>query len=388
MISSTQHIAKRNKRWISIVTCIDRSVFPTEPWEQMNTASKTLLSKTNHPTLSISQIPYCDTNNALVLPKDATVLTNCESLVIGSRDEPLLKQILHPDTTPNLKWIHCLAAGVDQLPYTLLRQRAKLNQSNFLVTHHSDISSTPLAEYCIAGYLHFSKHLTALQSNYNKKVYERPPENKPPVQISNHTTVGCIGFGSIGKKVASICKAGFNMKVIAMTRTQKPEMTTDLVDEQVLFNDENMKYLLNQSDLVVLSLPKTEKTNLIIDEKELKWMKPDVVLCNVGRGNAINETALAKMLNRKAKDNEIRGLCAVLDVYSMEPLPIDNVLWNVPSERILMSPHSADQTEEYWKDTSNVWLKNAIEYVNGGGGTEGINVLRDVAHVVDLDEGY
>ena len=102
MISSTRHIVKRNKRWISIVTCIDRSVFPTEPWEQMDTASKTLLSKTNHPTLSISQIPYCDTNNALVLPKDATVLTNCESLVIGSRDEPLLKQLRYLQEFPML----------------------------------------------------------------------------------------------------------------------------------------------------------------------------------------------------------------------------------------------------------------------------------------------
>ena len=53
-----------------------------------------------------------------------------------------------------------------------------------------------------------------------------------------------------------------------------------------------------------------------------------------------------------------------------------------------MSPHSADQTEDYWKDTAKVWQENAAVYVGSGGGRDGVEKLRTWSHVVDLEEEY
>jgi D-2-hydroxyacid dehydrogenase (NADP+) len=372
------------RRYISFLTCIDRSVFPTAPWREMERAA-TSLTTTNTNT-HVNTLSFNKEKNKLDLP-DSNLMHTCEALVIGTRDEQLLEKLLDIRNTPNLKWIHCLAAGVDQLPYTLLRSRAATDK-DFTVTHHSGISSTPLAEYALAGYLHFSKHLTAITSNFQSAIYERPPQGKPPEQITKKT-VGIIGFGSIGKKVANVCRHGFDMKVIAITRTNRDDNDNDNADVMLTYSPENLKTLLSESNLVVLSLPKTSKTNQMIGKEELEWMRNDAVLVNVGRGNAIDEDALAKKLSNAPTTEEIRGLCAALDVYQKEPLPPESPLWNVPHDRILLSPHSADQTNNYWKDTSNVWLRNAEAYAKSGGGTEGVNSLKSgIGHIVDLNEEY
>ena len=400
-----QPILKQQQRHISIVTCVDRSVFPTAPWQEIQKASDALLESND--TITVTPLAYSDASNSLVLPNSPELLNTCEALVIGTRDESLLKEMLQSDVTPSLKWIHCLAAGVDQLPFAQLRARAAIDP-NFLVTHHSGISSLPLAEYVLAGYLHFAKHLTIMAENKKNKIYQRPPGNISPMEISN-TTVGVIGYGSIGRSVAKMCKLGFDMRVIGMTRRgggrrgkrresvdddddedkKEDEDEDDFADIHLAHDDDNLRYLLEESDLVVLALPKTRRTSNLLGRRELSWMKSVSVLCNVGRGNSIDEISLASMLTSGPRNGELRGVCAALDVYEREPLLEDSPLWNVPADRILLSPHSADQTDRYWSETAGTWLFNASSYVeNGGAFGCGLEELRERSCVVDLDEEY
>jgi D-2-hydroxyacid dehydrogenase (NADP+) len=406
MNRTTHHVGRR---FISMVTCVDRSVFPTAPFAEMERVSTIVklqhqqqqVKKALNPIdISIHPLPFSAATSSITVPKDPTLLEHCDHIVIGTRDAPLLEQILKVETTPHLKWIHCLAAGVDQLPFEQLRSRAALDP-DFLVTHHTNISSVPLAEYAIAGYLHFAKRIPAMTSNFQHQVYERPPKNQPPQQITNKT-VGIIGFGSIGRAVSRICRHGFKMKVWAMTRKERDKNDPIMQEANVVqqYSAENLHNLLQHCDLVVLALPNTRRTDHMIGEKELGWMKNDAVLCNLGRGNSIDEEALAKVLSSPLHTTlhlgstgmQNKNICCVLDVYAREPLPPDSPLWKVPEDRLLMSPHSADQTEVYWRDTANVWLRNAEAYVRAGGGKQGVAALREDGishvHVVDLMEEY
>ena len=167
------------RRTITIVTAVDRSVFPSEPWLEIDKASHSLrvAYPANLPDgarhdngASITALPFDEHSNSLVLPNHTSqggvALNNCKALAIGTRDKPLLEALLAKETTPRLKWVHVLAAGVDQLPFEQLQARKALDPE-FLVTHHSDISSVPLAEFCVGGYLHFAKHFSAMQCNFD-----------------------------------------------------------------------------------------------------------------------------------------------------------------------------------------------------------------------------
>jgi len=440
LLTALCHVPHR-RRTISIVTAVDRSVFPTAPWQEIDKASHFLRAAypANLPDgahnahgATITALPYDEQSGSLVLPNNHSssqggveqqpwTLDNCEALAIGTRDKPLLKALLAKDTTPRLKWVHCLAAGVDQLPFEDLQARKALDP-DFLVTHHSDISSVPLAEFSVAGYLHFSKHVSAMQCNFDQQKYERPPQQLPPKQISNTTTVGIVGYGSIGRAVAHVCRSGFGMNVIGMTRTATkhhtntaPDRSPDrlmasvdmlcnvFADEEsqpppaappnknttmLVHTPENLTWLLSQSDLVVLALPNTSRTDRLLGADELNAMKGDAVLVNVGRGNAIDEVALAKALSAPPVAGEVKGLCAALDVYQTEPLPASSPLWAVPNDRLLLSPHSADQTDHYWAETARVWQDLMAMYMEGEGVGGGVAVLKRNSHVVDLEEGY
>ena len=150
------------------------------------------------------------------------------------------------------------------------------------------------------------------------------------------------------------------MHVIGMTRTAKDDQTLQDDTTMLVHTPENLKWLLANSDLVVLALPNTNNTNILLGADELNAMKGDAVLVNVGRGNAIDEVALAKALSAPPLPGEVKGLCAALDVYQTEPLPASSLLWTVPNDRLLLSPHSIDQTKTYWFDTAGVWQDQAF----------------------------
>ena len=141
------------------------------------------------------------------------------------------------------------------------------------------------------------------------------------------TTIGIIGLGNIGRKVAVIAEA-FGMKVCYFSTSG----TGHCKDYPCL----PLEQLLAEADVVSIHAPLNERTNSLIGEKELAMMKPTAYLVNMGRGAIVDEAALAGAVD----DGVIAG--AGMDVFVVEPIPEDHpyMLMQHP-ERMSLAPHVA-----------------------------------------------
>ena len=145
-------------------------------------------------------------------------------------------------------------------------------------------------------------------------------------------TMGIIGMGNIGSKVAKVAEA-FGMKVVYFSTSG----TSHCKDYPSLPLDS----LLAESDIVSIHAPLNERTRGLIGARELSMMKPTAILVNAGRGGIVDEAALAEAIDSEM----IAG--AALDVFSVEPLPSDSPLLKVAkSDRIRLAPHVAWASRE------------------------------------------
>lgn len=140
-------------------------------------------------------------------------------------------------------------------------------------------------------------------------------------------TIGIIGMGNIGTRVARIAEVfGMNVCYFSTSGTGHCKEYPCLSLEQ----------LLKVSDVVSIHAPLNERTNGLIGSSELVLMKPTAVLVNMGRGGIVDENALAEAIDSSV----IAG--AALDVFVKEPLPADNPLLHVKHpERLRLAPHAA-----------------------------------------------
>jgi phosphoglycerate dehydrogenase-like enzyme len=139
-----------------------------------------------------------------------------------------------------------------------------------------------------------------------------------------------------------------------------------------MFGRDQLGELLEESDVVVLTVPLTSETRSMIGAKELRRMKRSAYLVNVGRGEQVDESALIRAL----REGAIAG--AALDVFQREPLPKNSVLWRVP--RLLVSPHYAGTYPEHMARATSLFLENLALYLSRG--------RRQLKNTVDKERGY
>jgi len=159
-------------------------------------------------------------------------------------------------------------------------------------------------------------------------------------------TLGILGLGNIGKKVAQLAIA-FGMSVQYWNRTSRT-----LPYPQVEFDT-----LLATSDIISLHLPQVEATRHLINASAFQKMKPSVLLVNTARGSLIDETALIKAL----QTNTIRGFTA--DVLDKEPPMDHHPLLQFPT--VLITPHTASLTATTFNEMCVVTVQNLISLLNG-----------------------
>jgi D-3-phosphoglycerate dehydrogenase len=147
-------------------------------------------------------------------------------------------------------------------------------------------------------------------------------------------TLGLVGIGNIGARVARICAGGFRMRVLAYD----PGLSATAIAERGAEKVADLPSLLAAADIVSLHLPLGETTRHLIGRAELAGMKPSAILVNAARGPLVDETALAAAL----RDGQIAG--AGLDVLEVEPPLPDNPLFAAPN--VVLSPHTAGNTVE------------------------------------------
>jgi D-3-phosphoglycerate dehydrogenase len=141
-------------------------------------------------------------------------------------------------------------------------------------------------------------------------------------------TLGLIGFGGIAAEVARIAR-GTDMRVIAWNRSPKKSSGVKFVE---------LDELLTESDVVSLHLLLNDETRGFVSRARIEAMKPGVILINTARGALVDEEAMIEAL----RSGHIRH--AGLDVFNIEPLPVDHPLTKLPN--VTLSAHSAFRTPE------------------------------------------
>lgn len=174
--------------------------------------------------------------------------------------------------------------------------------------------------------------------------------------ITGHTlegkTVGVFGFGRIGREVARIMKAFSNIRVIGYSRSLTAERAAEVGAECASFET-----LMRQSDVITVHINFNEQTRGSIGEREFAMMKRGALLVNTARGPIVSESAMIKAL----ESGQLGGVG--LDVYDVEPLPMDHPLRRFDNA-ILMS-HRGYATVEVMSERYEQAINNILDYLDG-----------------------
>lgn len=162
-------------------------------------------------------------------------------------------------------------------------------------------------------------------------------------------TLGIIGAGRIGSKVAKIARYGFNMDIVYYDIARNPE-----IEEELGARFMDLDELLKTADVVSIHVPLTPETTHMINEEKLKLMKKTAILINTSRGAVIDTNSLIKAL----REGWIAG--AGLDVFEEEPLPRDHPLTTL--DNVVLTSHIGASTHEAQERAGIEVAKKIVEY--------------------------
>jgi len=262
-----------------------------------------------------------------------------------------------------LRWVHSAAAGVGNV------LSSGIANTDIQLTNSAGIHGPPIAEYIVAGILHFLRGLDVAiaqqrRSEWNKTFFVA--EDSPLREISE-CRVLIIGTGGLGGETARRLAALGATCVGVRRRPQlgAPEGFASVTGQDGL-DDE-----LSKADVVVLAAPLTADTTEMMTRERLMRLPKGAIVVNVARGAQLDDEALADLLER----GRLRG--AVLDVFREEPLPATSRLWSLPNT--LITPHvSPVSPRRYWPRQLDLFLSNWHRYERG----------EPLLNLVDKSAGY
>ena len=251
---------------------------------------------------------------------------------------------------PALSWVQSIWAGVEPLLDPALRR-------DYILTNARGVFGGLMSEFVI-GYmlLHERGMLQKLEAQKNNFW------DDADTGTLHGKILGLLGVGSIGADLARTAKF-FGMNVWGYTRETE---TSEHIDKY--FHGKDTFKFASGLDYLVSILPNTKDTRRIVNADLLNALPSHAFFINVGRGKAVDETALIEALNC----NRIAG--AVLDVFEQEPLPKDHPFWTTPN--LLMTFHtSAPSLPE---DITKVFIENYKLFIEG----------KPLKYQVDFERGY
>lgn len=266
---------------------------------------------------------------------------DADVVLVGGVPKQVLEEVWA--MAPRVKWVHSMWAGLETLQFPALAE------SGVTVTNGRGVFARSLAEFAMTGMLWFAKDVRRMRRQQRERHWE-----KFTVRELHGQRLGIIGHGSIGRATATLA-AAFGMQVRGIGRRH---------------NRAEFEEILSESDFVLVSTPLTAETRGMIGEAEIRKMKQDAVLINLGRGPVVAEQALIEAL----REGRIRG--AVLDVFDEEPLPAGHAFWEL--DNVLLSPHCADNTATWLNEAMELFVENFERFARG-------ETLKNLA---DLKAGY
>jgi D-3-phosphoglycerate dehydrogenase len=203
-----------------------------------------------------------------------------------------------------------------------------------------------VAEHTLAMMLALTRHIVILDAKMRQGLF-----NKAFGTCMFCKTLGIIGFGAIGKKVAKFV-SGFDMSVLVYDVYQDKKTAAKYGCTFV-----PLKTLLKESDFITMHAPLLDSTVGMIGVKEFDLMKSETLFCNCARGGLVDEQALVGAL----KSGKIRG--AALDAFTEEPLPLSSELYKL--DNVILSPHTAGVTYEARGKILQMAFQNVLELSEG-----------------------
>lgn len=249
-------------------------------------------------------------------------------------------------TAGNLKFIQQPSAGYQHIDVAACTDRG------IKVANTAGANTVSVAEHTIAWGLCLLKNMFHAHTSTKSGRWEQM--NIKPAELQGKVW-GIVGFGRIGQSVAQRLKP-CGLGRIIYHDTYRPEPS---VEQTLGVEYTELAALLSQSDIISLHAPLTDATRNIINEKSLNSMKPSAYLINVARAELVDEKALAEAI----KKGKIAG--AGIDVFSEEPVNVNNPLLSVESEKLLLSPHVAGVTDEAAARIINMATANIARVLKG-----------------------
>lgn len=249
------------------------------------------------------------------------------------------------DAVPTAKIVANYATGFNNIDVEESKKRG------VVVTNTPGVSALAVAEHAVALMLALTTRLVEADLFMREGKFKGwTPYNFVGTDLGGKT-VGLVGTGNIGAKVAHILK-GFGVKIVYTDLNKNDSIEQDCGAQKM----ESLEELLRVSDIVSLHVPLLDSTHHLINENHLKIMKPTAFLINTSRGPVVDEVALVSALQKKI----IAG--AGLDVFEFEPKLSEGLK---DLDNVVLTPHIASARESARNDMAILAAQSIVDFFEG-----------------------
>mgnify|MGYP001367458140 FL=1 len=258
------------------------------------------------------------------------------------------------EIAPNLKWIHCTAAGVEHMfPFNWAYDGLK-------ITNSSGVHAKKAGEFGLMSVLMLQNHIPKILTNQKNKDFISTFGN--PIAGKN---IVLIGTGSLGSSMAKLV-APLGANIIGVNKKGK-----SVEGCSKIITIDKLDSVLPIADILYLALPETPETKNLIDKRRLDLLKSTCGIVNIGRQSALDYEVLCD----KLENNDLAG--AILDVFNPEPIDKNSRLWN--TKNLIITPHvSSDDNGNYVKLTLELFIKNLKFFIK----------KKELTNQIDKELGY
>lgn len=247
------------------------------------------------------------------------------------------------DVAPRIRAVAIHGTGLDLVPI------ASASAHGVMVANQPGGNAQSVAEYCLLAIMLLARNFRPIDLSLRNEAWDTARALAEPAVEVGKKTLGIVGVGHIGTRLADMCRNGLSMRILGHQRR------LDRLPQGVA--PATLEALLAESDFVVLTCPLTPETRHLVNAPRLRSMKRSAFLINVGRGPVIDEAALVQAL----RENTIAG--AMLDVYEHYRLDADNPLRTLPNA--VLTPHLAGSTRESRERAGRIAAEDTLRMLAG-----------------------
>ncbi len=251
----------------------------------------------------------------------------------------------------SVKWVQATGAGIDHwMPW---------DPDRVTLTNASGIHADVMSQYTAWAILNHQLGLPGYARRQAAREWRKVPH-----EPATGKTLVVVGFGRIGRTVGRLAKT-MGMRVIGVRAHPEPSGAADRV-----VGLDRLMDVLGEADYVSVILPRTRRTEGLIDAKVFAAMKKGAYFINTGRGGIVDEEALLRAL----RSGHLAG--ATVDVFATEPLPADSPFWDL--DNVIVLPHATGDAADWPRRVGELFCDNMDRYLAGA----------PLQNVVDPAQGY